>query len=98
MKRTYRKPSLYVETFELVEHIASCATNTGTYTVNSNTAWSCAATDGSGDVVFMEGTSKCEVAGGQAFDPNIEDIDDIISAILEGQCYNTYANGPMFSS
>ena len=30
MKKAYKKPRLFAETFELLEHISSCKTGTGT--------------------------------------------------------------------
>lgn len=97
MRKTYAKPEMLAESFSLVEHItANCALNTGTYTALQNNAWTCAVRDNGGTVIFVDGTdTKCT---SQQLDPNLEGIDEIINAMIGGQCYNSVVNGPMFSS
>ena len=98
MKRDYTKPTLFAEPFQLVDHIASGCVQTGLYTPNHSNAWTCSVKDGDGMTLFMEGKSSCEVDGGNQLNPELEGIDDIVSALLGGQCYNTVVSGPMFSS
>ena len=97
MRMTYEKPVMIAESFRLVEHISEgCALNTGTYTALQNNAWTCAIRDSGGTVIFVDGTdTKCT---SQQLDPSLEGIDDIINAMIGGQCYNSVVNGPMFSS
>ena len=97
MRRVYEKPSLFAESYTLVEHISQgCALETGTYTPGFSNAWVCPVTDAGGTKLFMDGTDRC--SGGEEIDPNLEDIDSIVSAITGGQCYNSVVSGPMFSS
>lgn len=99
MKKAYQKPVLFAENFQLVEHISEgCGLNTGTYTPNQGTAWTCSVTDAGGTTLFMEGAEKCNVEGSNALDPNLPEIDELVAALLGGVCYNTVVSGPMFSS
>ena len=80
----------------MVEHIASgCAMDTNTYSVTQDTAWTCTVSDSGGTTLFMDSNASCT---DQAIDSSLQDVDDIVSALLGGQCYNSVVNGPMWSS
>ena len=98
MKKEYSKPTLYAELFLLAEHISAGCVQTGLYTPNHSNAWVCSVTDGGGTTLFMEGQERCSVEGGNQLNPELEGVDEIIAALLGGQCYNTVTSGPMFSS
>ena len=45
MKKTYQKPRVYAESFELLEHIASCKANQGMTSVTYRDGNACTYTD-----------------------------------------------------
>lgn len=57
MKREYQKPMLYGESFELAEHITSPCSPMGK--ANHRSADSCGYDNGDGEVVFLDGVTKC---------------------------------------
>ena len=94
MKKVYQKPWLYVETFELVEHIAGCgvfgyANHTGVATCGFNNG------DPNGMIFLTSNPTKCD------YDPYGGEIqtDEDVQA-LEMSCkYSTFADSYiMFSS
>lgn len=57
MKKTYEKPQVYMERFELAEHIATC-----NFKVNSGDEWSCTATgtlEGDSSTLFADENTSC---------------------------------------
>ena len=94
MNKAYRKPILYVETFNLTEHIsADC------YIIslaNHTTAFTCAYDDGTGLMMFLDNNAACT---GQAFPSDLPDLDDYVSSLTDNNfCYNTVVSGQLFSS
>ena len=97
MKRTYTKPTLYAESFELSEHIASCKANQDITTVTYRDGNSCTYTDAN-LTLFYTDNSACL---NQYF--NLEDydsFDDYLAsfAVGRGGCYNAFTDGNFFAS
>ena len=99
MKKTYQKPELFAESFALAEHISAGCADTGSYSVNNSSAWTCVLTSGSTTMFMLDG--KCSDAS-QPIDPDLyesaAEMDEYIGDLLGGLCYTTYSNGPMISS
>ena len=99
MKRTYIKPALYAESFELAEHISSCVVAPGN-TVTYRDGASCSYTEG-GLSLFDSGVSGC--TGGYyegENDPMYGSFEDFLSTMSGeiGGCYNAFSNGNFFAS
>ena len=97
MKKTYTKPMLYAERFELVEHIASCNANKSVTTVNYRDRYTCSYHDG--DVtLFNEGVKDCN----SSYDTeSFVSFDEYISSFSNGGyggCYNAFTDGNFFAS
>lgn len=101
MKKTYQKPMLYAETFEMLEHIASnCTLGDGvgysvTYRESGGTQ-PCAYTD-NGTTIYLSNTEACL----DSFDDRQWDsFDAYLSSMLGGgqQCYNAFQSGKAFAS
>lgn len=89
MKKTYSKPALYAESFELAEHIALCSGFTGVRPANNHwDKYNCAFMTETGFTLFTGTTT-----GGCAL---IEDPNQSVSV----RCYNSPldGNGQPFSS
>ena len=100
MKRTYTKPTLYAEKFELMEHISSCKANQDITTVTYRDGNSCTYTD-AGLTLFNPGNSECkndyyEEGLGSSYD----DFPDYLAsfALTRGGCYNAFTDGNFFAS
>ena len=98
MKRDYVKPFLYIETFELLEHIAKCNANPSVTNVTYRGPEACAYQDG-GLNLFYNGVQGCEM--------NEENIDTEVfgnfeeferSFVDDGGCYNAFSDGNFFAS
>lgn len=77
MKKTYTKPALYAESFEMAEHIAACSGFTGNRPANNHwNASTCAFMTENSVTYFMESTGGCLLI---ADDPSQVYVD----------CYNT---------
>ena len=95
MKKPYDKPRMYAETFQLLEHISSCAVQTGTHPATYRDGTSCSYSDG--DItIFNNGVNGCE----NNYAPFFTSVDDFLAS-LEGEdagCYNAFSNGNVFAS
>lgn len=102
MKRTYTKPTLYAETFELAEHISSCKTGTGAGapTVTYRDGNSCTYTDAN-VTLFYPSNNGCTNG---YYDPNdnsmYDSFDDYLASfgVDRGGCYNAFSDGNFFAS
>lgn len=96
MKKTYSKPLLYAERFELVEHIASCAVAAGVTAATYRDRYSCSYQDG--DVVLFNqaGVNNCQ----NNYAPYLSGPDDFLKSLTEENsgCYNAFSNGNVFAS
>ena len=96
MKKQYQKPRLFAESFELLEHIASCAVGDGITDATYRDRSSCSYTDG--DVTLFNSTGVNGCANNYA--PFFQSVDDFIAS-MEGEdsgCYNAFSNGNVFAS
>ena len=100
MKKAYKKPRLFAESFELLEHIASCKANQDVTTVTYRDRNSCTYTDAN-VTLFNLGVDGCTneyylEGEGSLFD----DFDDYINSYLidRGGCYNAFTDGNFFAS
>lgn len=100
MKRTYTKPTLYAEKFELMEHISSCKTNQDITTVTYRDGNSCTYTDAN-LTLFYPSNNGCTNG---YYDPNdhsmYDDFDDYLASfgVDRGGCYNAFSDGNFFAS
>ena len=96
MKKAYTKPLMFAETFELLEHIASCAAAEGQTIVTYRDRYSCSYKDG--DVtLFNDGVDGCL----NNYGPFITSPDDFLASYdpeVSGGCYNAFGNGNVFAS
>ena len=87
-----------METFELLEHIASCKTGQDITTVTYRDGYACTYTDAN-VTLFYEANSNCL---NQYF--NLEDYDSFeaylasYTAANRGGCYNAFIDGNFFAS
>ncbi len=100
MKKPYQKPCVYAESFELLEHIASCKANQDITTVTYRDRASCSYTDANVSL-FNIGVEGCtneyyEEGLGSLYD----DFEDYIGSYLmsRGGCYNAFTDGNFFAS
>lgn len=100
MKKPYQKPQIYVETFELLEHIASCKTGGKGVEVTYRDGNSCSYTDAN-LTLFYPGNNGCTngyfVPGD---DSMYDDFDDYLASfgVDRGGCYNAFSDGNFFAS
>lgn len=95
MKKPYKKPQIYVETFELLEHIASCSTG-GETTITYRDGHSCTYTEANVTVFYPEDT-RC--TNGGYFDIEDDSMYDSFEDYLRSfGCYNAFSNGNFFAS
>lgn len=99
MKKTYTKPLLFAESYQMVEHVAAGCT--GAYDANHNTGWTCSIRGReSGLTLFTAQQMNC----GTSVDEDHEILDgDVISdsmmaSMIGSLCYNQFEQGQMFSS
>lgn len=97
MKKAYTKPKLYVETFELLEHIASCTAKPGTTTVNYRDGYSCTYTDAN-VTLFYAANGSCGEGGWDT--EMFDDLDAYLDSFGgdRGGCYNAFGDGNFFAS
>ena len=99
MKRVYTKPVIYIETFELMEHIAYCSTGQGITEVSYRDPGSCYYEEG-GYSLFQNGVTGCDInessflEGGQFY--GMADSLEAFMATVE--CYNAFGDGNFFAS
>lgn len=99
MKKAYEKPRVYVETFDLLEHIASCNANTSMTDVNYRDSGSCTYKSGAVTLFTQDGGHGCNneyFAGGDWDDFN--QYLDSFKPENGGGCYNAFADGNFFAS
>ena len=100
MKKAYEKPRVYVENFELLEHIASCKTGGERVSANYRDANSCTYSDAN-LTLFYPGNSGCTNG---YYDPDdtsmYDDFDDYLESfgVGRGGCYNAFSDGNFFAS
>ncbi len=103
MKKTYVKPAVYAESFELVEHIAGdCVVNDGFAGAHHRNASDCSYSDDK--LTLFVSASGCMPslftgAGVSLPDPN--SASDIVAKIkaIGMECYNSFlATGKLFAS
>ena len=100
MKKPYQKPRVYVETFELLEHIASCKANQDITTVTYRDGNACTYTDANATLFYPE-NGACT---NEYFTENIgslyDDFDDYLASfgVDRGGCYNAFSDGNFFAS
>ena len=100
MKKAYEKPRVYVESFELLEHIASCKANQDITSVTYRDGSSCNYTDANLTLFYPE-NSGCTNG---YYDPNdnsmYDDFDDYLASfgVDRGGCYNAFSDGNFFAS
>ena len=97
MKKPYQKPRVYAESFELLEHIASCKANQDITSVTYRDGHACTYTDAD-LTLFYEDNKSCK---NDYF--NLEDydnFDDYLAsfAVGRGGCYNAFTDGNFFAS
>ena len=95
MKKTYQKPRVYAESFELLEHIASCAVRDGITNATYRDRDSCSYTDGDITLFYDSGNGCLNNYG-----PMYDSPDDFLG-VLGGEdsgCYNAFSNGNTFAS
>ena len=100
MKKPYQKPRVYVETFELLEHISSCKYNHDITTVTYRDGNACTYTDAN-LTLFYPSNNGCTNG---YYDPNddsmYDDFDDYLASfgVDRGGCYNAFSDGNFFAS
>lgn len=104
MKKPYQKPSVYVERFELLEHIASCKVGEGITAVNYRDKYTCSYRDDDVSLFLEDGVNGCQIAEimvlydyGDESDP-IQNFLDSIDPVPGGGCYNAFMDGNIFAS
>lgn len=97
MKKTYKRPELYAESFELMEHISSCAVGEGITTVTYRDKFSCSYTDGDVTLFNQTNVNGCLNNFAPFFN---EDIDAFLASMKgdDAGCYNAFSNGNVFAS
>lgn len=94
MKKQYQKPAAYIESFELVEHIANCNVASATYRNGTD----CTYTDAN---VTVFGASNCATdVSDDVWDGVFDSLQDYLSAMgtETESCYNAFSNGSPFAS
>ena len=100
MKKTYTKPMLYAERYELVEHISSCKANQDITTVTYRDGNACTYTDAN-LTLFYPSNNGCTNG---YYDPNDDSMYDSFEDYLasfgvdRGGCYNAFSDGNFFAS
>ena len=99
MKKAYEKPRVYVETFELLEHIASCNANTNMTDVNYRDSGSCNYKSGEVTLFTEDGGHGCtnEYYAGGDYD-SFQEYLESFKPVNGGGCYNAFADGNFFAS
>ena len=97
MKKAYTKPKLYVETFQLLEHIASCTANQSVTTVTYRDGYACTYHDSNVTLFYAENGS-CDQGGWDT--EMFDDLDAYLASFggNRGGCYNAFGDGNFFAS
>lgn len=94
MKKPYQTPRMYAESFELIEHIASCSANPDHTTVNYQDKNTCSYQDADVNLFLQNTTKKCEVWDNP--DPEMyTSFEEYLSTL---SCYNAFSDGNFFAS
>ena len=98
MKRTYTKPTLYAEKFELMEHISSCVADPAYTTVTYRDRSSCSYRDGDITLFNNTGVNGCLNNFDSFMFPG--GVDEYLQShqVEGGGCYNAFSNGNVFAS
>lgn len=96
MKKLYEKPCVYVESFELLEHISSCAVKTGETTVNYREKSSCSYIEA--DIAIFHDSSRGCLNNYSSMFTSPEDFLASLDPEDGGGCYNAFSNGMVFAS
>ena len=98
MKKPYKKPQVYVETFELLEHIASCKANPDMTTVTYRDGYACTYTEAGLTVFQPEENTACHNDYFNLVD--YDSFEDYLAsfAVGRGGCYNAFSDGNFFAS
>ena len=103
MRKHYFKPFLLAERFRSAEHIQASCNITAGFSPLYQSAQTCAVRAG-GDKVFLTSVAACvepDQNGSSAFAYDTVYLEDeALTEKLEinGRCYSTSTNGPMFAS
>lgn len=98
MKRPYQKPKIYVESFELMEHIAYCSADQKITVVTYRSGDVCSYTD-ENVTLFYDGNTSCL----NEYDHSMYgSLDEYIASFDPDNggvgCYNSFADGNFFAS
>ena len=98
MKKPYQKPQMYAESFELLEHIASCKANQDITTVTYRNGKECTYTDAN-VTIFNPGVTGCTNEYYNEIDyDNFDGYLASYTAEHSGGCYNAFIDGNFFAS
>ena len=105
MKKVYKKPAIYIETFELMEHIARCTANPDVTNVTYRGPESCAYNDTNLSLFYSQ-VSACVVNEVTLANPDnefygmIDDLQGYMASlgVDQGGCYNAFSDGNFFAS
>lgn len=97
MKKPYSKPRIYAESFELLEHIASCSVQTGVTNATYRDPDSCAFEEG-GVALFNDGVKGCTNVIAPFFNGDVVAFVESLDPEAGGGCYNAFSNGNVFAS
>lgn len=94
MKLKYHKPTIVIESFTLLEHIASCnANNSATYLDASS---GCSYSDAT-LVIYTEESCEGMWISPYVYD-SFEDFRQAVEDTEDFHCYNAFSNGDPFAS
>ena len=101
MKRPYQKPTIYIESFELLEHIAYCSADPSITVVTYRSGNECTYSD-KNFTLFSESNTSCI----NDYDHTMYDsLDDFVASFNPNNpdytgvgCYNAFADGNFFAS
>ena len=96
MKKPYNKPRMYAETFQLLEHISSCAVAPGETTVNYRDKNSCSYIEADIALFYNSGRGCLNNYSDMFSSP--EDFLASLDPEDSGGCYNAFSNGNVFAS
>ena len=98
MKKVYTKPAIYIETFELMEHISKCTANPDITTVLYRGEYDCPYIDDN-LAIFHASVSGCDV-NENSYGDDFDDFDDFLGSlgVERGGCYNSFSDGNFFAS
>lgn len=100
MKKQYRKPRLFAESFELLEHISSCKANQNITSVTYRDGNACSYTDANVTLFNPDYAPTNGCTNEYYNDVDYDDFNDYIAsyALGRGGCYNAFSDGNFFAS